>query len=141
MLEIEVFFGFEDEVVFDYYYLIKFLEDDFFVEVNLEDGSEVSYCCYFFSCVIVCEMQQFIIVWFEVLEKCEEVFNICVEFIMEFLWQYMEWMEWMGFFGDDVWQWQLQMIEGVDNKFDRFVNGFGILNKNIGVIIGRFMFV
>jgi hypothetical protein len=89
------------------------------------------------SCAIVREMQQLITVRLEASEKREEALNIRAELTMELLRQHMERMERTGLTGDDARQRQLQMIEGVDNKLDRLVNGLGTLNKNIGAIIGR----
>jgi hypothetical protein len=89
------------------------------------------------SCAIVREMQQIITVRLEASEKREEALNIRAELTMELLRQHMERMERTGLTGDDARQRQLQMIEGVDNKLDRLVNGLGTLNKNIGAIIGR----
>jgi hypothetical protein len=82
-------------------------------------------------------MQQLITVRLEASEKREEALNIRAELTMELLRQHMERMERTGLTGDDARQRQLQMIEGVDNKLDRLVNGLGALNKNIGAIIGR----
>jgi hypothetical protein len=89
------------------------------------------------SSVILREMQQLITVRLEASEKREEALNIRAELTMELLRQHMERMERTGLTGDDARQRQLQMIEGVDNKLDRLVNGLGALNKNIGAIIGR----
>lgn len=89
------------------------------------------------SCNIVREMQQLITMRLEASEKREEALNIRAELTMELLRQHMERMERTGLTGDDARQRQLQMIEGVDNKLDRLVNGLGTLNKNIGAIIGR----
>jgi hypothetical protein len=89
------------------------------------------------SCAIVREMQQLITVRLEASEKREEALNIRAELTMELLRQHMERMERTGLSGDDARQRQLQMIEGVDNKLDRLVNGLGTLNQNIGAIIGR----
>lgn len=87
--------------------------------------------------VILREMQQLITVRLEASEKREEALNIRAELTMELLRQHMERMERTGLTGDDARQRQLLMIEGVDNKLDRLVNGLGALNKNIGAIIGR----
>jgi hypothetical protein len=89
------------------------------------------------SSVILREMQQLITMRLEASEKREEALNIRAELTMELLRQHMERMERTGLTGDDARQRQLQMIEGVDNKLDRLVNGLGTLNKNIGAIIGR----
>ena len=106
------------------------------VEGAQEDG-ETSHHRHSSSCAIVREMQQLITVRLEASEKREEALNIRAELTMELLRQHMERMERTGLSGDDARQRQLQMIEGVDNKLDRLVNGLGTLNKNIGAIIGR----
>jgi hypothetical protein len=56
---------------------------------------------------------------------------------MELLRQHMDRMERTSLSVDGARQKQLQMIEGVDNKLDRLVNGLSALNGNIGAIIGR----
>lgn len=89
------------------------------------------------SCAIVREMQQVISVQLEASEKREEALNIRAELTMELLRQHMDRMERTGLTLDEARRRQLQMIEGVDNKLDRLVNGLSALNGNIGSIIGR----
>lgn len=89
------------------------------------------------SCAIVRDMQQVISVQLEASEKREEALNIRAELTMELLRQHMDRMERTSLSVDGARQKQLQMIEGVDNKLDRLVNGLSALNGNIGAIIGR----
>jgi hypothetical protein len=49
----------------------------------------------------------------------------------------MERMERTGSSVEDARRRQLYMIEGVDNKLDRLVQGLNALNGNIGALIGR----
>ncbi|CAM6027895.1 unnamed protein product [Sphagnum balticum] len=89
------------------------------------------------GCGIVLEMQEAISMQLEASEKREEALNIRAELTMELLRQHMERMERTGSSVEDARRRQLHMIEGVDNKLDRLVQGLNALNGNIGALIGR----
>ncbi len=89
------------------------------------------------GCGIVREMQEAISMQLEASEKREEALNIRAELTMELLRQHMERMERTGSSVEDARRRQLHMIEGVDNKLDRLVQGLNALNGNIGALIGR----
>jgi hypothetical protein len=89
------------------------------------------------GCGIVREMQEAISMQLEASEKREEALNIRAELTMELLRQHMERMERTGSSVEDARRRQLYMIEGVDNKLDRLVQGLNALNGNIGALIGR----
>jgi len=89
------------------------------------------------GCGIVREMQQAISMQLEASEKREEALNIRAELTMELLRQHMERMETTGTNVDEARKRQLQMIEGMDNKLDRLVQGLNALNGNIGGLITR----
>ncbi len=89
------------------------------------------------GCGIVQEMQEAISMQLEASEKREEALNIRAELTMELLRQHMERMERTGSSVEDARRRQLHMIEGVDNKLDRLVQGLNVLNGNIGALIGR----
>jgi hypothetical protein len=89
------------------------------------------------GCDIVREMQEAISMQLEASEKREEALNIRAELTMELLRQHMERMERTGSSVEDARRRQLHMIEGVDNKLDRLVQGLNALNGNIGALIGR----
>lgn len=131
MPEIEVSSGSEDEMAAAPFEAPAAPSED------PEEESEEAYHRHSSSCAIVREMQQLITIRLEASEKREEALNIRAELTMELLRQHMERMERTGLSGDDARQRQLQMIEGVDNKLDRLVNGLSTLNNNIGAIIGR----
>ncbi|XP_024376494.1 uncharacterized protein [Physcomitrium patens] len=135
MPENEVSSGSEDETAPEFAISTPANDDDQVGDGNEEDG-EASHHRHSASCAIVREMQQLITRRVEASEKREEALNIRAELTMELLRQHMERMERTGHTGDDARQRQLQMIEGVDNKLDRLVNGLGALNTNIGAIIG-----
>jgi hypothetical protein len=82
-------------------------------------------------------MQEAISMQLEASEKREEALNIRAELTMELLRQHMERMERTGSSVEDARRRQLHMIEGVDNKLDRLVQGLNALNGNIGALIGR----
>jgi len=132
MPEIEVSSGSEDEMVPEP--PSKAVAED---NITAGEDGDAGHHRHSSSCSIVREMQQLITVRLEASEKREEALNIRAELTMELLRQHMERMERTGLSGDAARQRQLQMIEGVDNKLDRLVNGLGTLNKNIGAIIGR----
>lgn len=73
----------------------------------------------------------------EASEKREEALNIRAELTMELVRQHMERMETTGTNVDEARKRQLQMIEGMDNKLDRLVQGLNALNGNIGALITR----
>ncbi len=73
----------------------------------------------------------------EASEKREEALNIRAELTMELLRQHMERMERTGTTVEEARRRQLHMIEGVDSKLDRLVQGLNELNGNIGALVGR----
>jgi hypothetical protein len=89
------------------------------------------------GCEIVQEMQQAISMQLEASEKREEALNIRAELTMELLRQHMERMERTGTTVEEARRRQLHMIEGVDSKLDRLVQGLNELNGNIGALVGR----
>jgi hypothetical protein len=89
------------------------------------------------GCEIVQEMQQAISMQLEASEKREEALNIRAELTMELLRQHMERMERTGMTVEEARRRQLHMIEGVDSKLDRLVQGLNELNGNIGALVGR----
>lgn len=89
------------------------------------------------SVAIVREMQQLFTMRLEASEKRQEELNIRAELTMELFRQHMERMERTVHSGEGQRQRQLEMIEGVDTKLDRLVNGLGALNKSISAIIAR----
>jgi hypothetical protein len=89
------------------------------------------------GCEIVQEMQQAISMQLEASEKREEALNIRAELTMELLRQHMEQMERTGTTVEEARRRQLHMIEGVDSKLDRLVEGLNELNGNIGALVGR----